>query len=267
MGSVPVEHLASFPDRLRASLARIADEGLDMERVAMVINRDERQLRSKIESSKGDAFSTTIITDFLYGKEDGSELRQALNEIHGYEVLGKWSSKQWTDLLKKYLTSIVPTYSWANCSLFRYYIDPPSIVVRGQPSAAMAEKLEKDEKVRIAAQVKHLGPKGLEDAAKLLEKAKAEHDKPIPVEILKAFPVPDVKSISWIPVDSVHEKGKVDVVGQGKLRKHVEGDGGPLPFFIGFDHVQVWEILSSTVVTLLTRNPSLTSSPSRRMSQ
>jgi Zn-dependent M16 (insulinase) family peptidase len=69
--------------------------------MAMVINRDERQLRSKIESSKGDAFSTTIITDFLYGKEDGSELSQALNEIDGYGVLRKWSSKQWADLLKK----------------------------------------------------------------------------------------------------------------------------------------------------------------------
>lgn len=101
VGSVPVEHLAGFPERLRASLTRIAEDGLDMERMAMVINRDERQLRSSIESSKGDAFSKTIITDFLYGKEDGSELRQALNEIRGYEILGKWSSKQWTDLLKK----------------------------------------------------------------------------------------------------------------------------------------------------------------------
>ena len=101
VGSVPVERLSGFPDQLRASLIRIAEEGLDMGRMAMVLNRDERQLRSKIESSKGDAFSTTIITDFLYGKEDGSELRQALNEIDAYEVLRGWSSKQWTDLLKK----------------------------------------------------------------------------------------------------------------------------------------------------------------------
>lgn len=102
VGSVPVGHLPNFPDKLRASLARIAEEGLDMERMAMVLNRDERQLRSKIESSKGDAFSTTIIADFLYGKEDGSELPQALNEIDSYEILRKWSSKQWTDLLKKW---------------------------------------------------------------------------------------------------------------------------------------------------------------------
>jgi hypothetical protein len=122
----------------------------------------------------------------------------------------------------------------------------------------MAERLEKDEKVRIAAQVKKLGPKGLEAAAKLLEEAKAEHDKPIPDELLKAFPVPDVKSISWIPVDSVHEKSKV-VVAESKLRKHLEGDGDSLPFFIGFDHVQVWKLLSSNWFALLTRDPSLTS--------
>lgn len=72
-----------------------------MDRMAMVINRDERQLRSRIESSKGDAFSTTVVTDFLYGKEDGSELDQALNEMDGYEVLRKWSNEQWTNLLKK----------------------------------------------------------------------------------------------------------------------------------------------------------------------
>ena len=112
----------------------------------------------------------------------------------------------------------------------------------------MAEKLETDEKARIAAQVKELGPDGLEAAAKLLEKAKAEHDKPIPDKILKAFPVPDVKSISWIPVDSFHEKGKLSAASESKLKKHIEDDGGPLPFFIGFDHVQVWEISCSTMI-------------------
>ena len=101
VGSVPVEHLASFPEKLRASLARVAEDGLDMERMAMVINRDERQLRSRIEAAKGDVFSSTVITDFLYGKEDGSELSQGLNEMDYYGVLRNWTSKQWSDLLKK----------------------------------------------------------------------------------------------------------------------------------------------------------------------
>lgn len=111
----------------------------------------------------------------------------------------------------------------------------------------MAEKLEKDEKARVAAQVEKLGPEGLEAAAKLLEKAKAEHDKAIPDEIIKTFPVPDVKSISWISVESFHEKGKVTTSSESRLRRHIEGDGDPLPFFVGFDHVQVWEMLTSTI--------------------
>ncbi|KAF9780022.1 hypothetical protein BJ322DRAFT_1165133 [Thelephora terrestris] len=43
VGSVPTENLASFPDKLHASLARIAKGDLDMERMAMVINHDVRK--------------------------------------------------------------------------------------------------------------------------------------------------------------------------------------------------------------------------------
>jgi Zn-dependent M16 (insulinase) family peptidase len=101
IGSVPTEHLDTFDEKLRVSLKRISDAGLDMERMAMVISRDERQLRSKVESSKGDAFSDTMITDFLYGAEDGSEMPEALDEISGYKILRGWTSRQWTDLLRK----------------------------------------------------------------------------------------------------------------------------------------------------------------------
>ena len=107
----------------------------------------------------------------------------------------------------------------------------------------LAEKLETAEKARIAAQVKKLGPKGLVKVTKELDAAKAEHDKPIPTEILTAFPVPDVKSISWIPVQSVQERGKgrtpAKQVASSELSKHIESDGSPLPFFVEYDHVKV----------------------------
>lgn len=44
IGSVPTEHLESFPEKLRSSLRRITDEGIDMERMKITINRDERQV-------------------------------------------------------------------------------------------------------------------------------------------------------------------------------------------------------------------------------
>ncbi|KAH9950492.1 Metalloenzyme, LuxS/M16 peptidase-like protein [Amylocystis lapponica] len=227
VGSVPTELLDTFDEMLKASLKRIADQGIDMERMSMVINRDERQLRSKVETSKGDIFSGTVIADFLYGSEDGSELGASLDEISQYAELRNWLSNQWADLLR------------------RYYVDPPSIVVRGKPSGSMADKLEKDEKVRIAAQKKQLGPAGLSQAEKALEDAKKEHEKEIPREILTSFPVPDVKSISWLPVQSLQEVGSgngrkrtTDQTGNTELARHIESDGQPLPFFVQYDHVQ-----------------------------
>ena len=128
--------------------------------------------------------------------------------------------------------------------LIRYYIEPPSIVVCGRPSASMADKLEKNEKARIAAQVEHLGPEGLKKAEVELEMAKAEHGKAVPTEILTSFPVPDVKSISWHSVQSVLEPGigrKLvhGALASSPLSKHIDSDGKALPFFVGYDHVEV----------------------------
>jgi hypothetical protein len=44
VGSVPTEHLDAFDIKLKASFQRITNEGIDMERMGMVINRDERQV-------------------------------------------------------------------------------------------------------------------------------------------------------------------------------------------------------------------------------
>lgn len=114
----------------------------------------------------------------------------------------------------------------------------------GKPSANLAEQLEKTEKARVAAQVKALGPDGLKKAEAELDAAKAEHDRPIPTEVLTSFPVPDVKSISWIPVESVQEPGKGRQVqyppsSDSGLLKHVTADGEQLPFFVQYDHVEV----------------------------
>ncbi|KAG6877636.1 hypothetical protein C0993_005345 [Termitomyces sp. T159_Od127] len=225
IGSVPVEHLDDFNSKLRNSFQRIVQEGIDMERMAMVLNREERQLRSKLESSKGDTFSGSIITDFLYGAADGSDLKDSMDDIKQFDDLRKWSSESWTSLLQ------------------RYYIDTHPVIILGKPSAALAETLEKDEKVRVARQVERLGPEGLKRAADELEKAKAEHDRPIPTDMLTSFPVPDVKSISWLPVKSLQEIGTGRVTqrstsSSAELEKHITGDGSPLPFFVQYDHVQ-----------------------------
>ncbi|KAK7694817.1 hypothetical protein QCA50_002005 [Cerrena zonata] len=223
--SVPIEHLDTFDVRLRASLQRIVDEGLDMDRMAVILNRDERQHLSRMENEQGDAFNMVVLLDALYGKEDGSDLAPACDDISHYAELKKWTNADWTNLIRK------------------YFLDSKYAVVIGKPSAALAERLETEEKARVAAQRESLGPDGLAKREKLLNDAKAEHDKEIPPEVLKSFPVPDVKSISWIPVQSVQQAGqgrtgRTDQVGNQKLVQHINADGSELPFFVQYDHVQ-----------------------------
>ncbi len=115
----------------------------------------------------------------------------------------------------------------------------------------MADRIENEEKARIAKQKEALGPEGLARKAKELEEAKAEHDRPIPTEILKTFPVPDVKSISWIPVQSVQQagtgrKGRAASV-ENDISRHVNADGASLSFFVQYDHVKVRAFLHSNV--------------------
>jgi hypothetical protein len=120
VGSVPTELIDKFDDRLRHSLKRIVKEGIDMDRMSKVINRDERQVtpfdyisspclirfiqfRNRLESAKGDEFSSAVIADFIYGPEDGSELQTSMDDMKLYSEVRKWTSKQWTDLLQKCL--------------------------------------------------------------------------------------------------------------------------------------------------------------------
>ncbi|KAH9982380.1 Metalloenzyme, LuxS/M16 peptidase-like protein [Lactifluus volemus] len=224
VGSVPTEHLNTFDVKLHESFRRIVREGIHVDRMSMVIDREERQFRSRLESDGGDLFSTTMIADFLYGRLDGSQIEEALDEIRLYNTLRTWSNTQWTSLIQK------------------YFVDPKRVIVRGKPSAAVADRLEKEEKARIAKQKEALGPEGLAQKAKELEGAKAEHDRPIPTDILKSFPVPSVKTISWIPVQSIQQAGigrqsRTPSV-ENDVSRHVNTDGSPLPFFVQYDHVK-----------------------------
>lgn len=225
VGSVPTEHLDTFDAKLHESFRRISKEGVDLGRMSMIVDRAERQLRDKVESDGGDAFSSAMIANFLYRRLDGSQIEDALDEIKHFNALRTWSSKQWSDIIDK------------------YFVGPKRIVVRGKPSAAVAERVEKEEKARVAKQKEALGPDGLARKAKELEEAKAEHDRPIPTEILKSFPVPDVKSISWIPVQSVQQAGTGRLKGrpasvENDVTRHVNADGASLPFFVQYDHVK-----------------------------
>ena len=61
------------------------------------------QLRSDLETSKGDYFLENTIDGFLYGAEDGSDLHPSMDEITYYNILRSWTCSQWAALLSKYV--------------------------------------------------------------------------------------------------------------------------------------------------------------------
>ncbi|CAE6520523.1 unnamed protein product [Rhizoctonia solani] len=220
--SVPTGELDTLHEKVIAKLKQIVADGIDMDRMGLVIKRDKLKLKSNLESNGGEVFAPGLVTDFLYGKEDGSDIAPLLAEMKYYEEVEKWTAKQWEDLLT------------------RYWIEGASVVVGARPSAELQEKLETGEKARIEEQRNRLGPEGLAKLEEELNRAKAEHEKPIPQEILTGFPVPDVKSISWIPVQSARNDpfaAKVGKVASG-LQDHLDKDPVELPYFVQYDHIQ-----------------------------
>ena len=117
--------------------------------------------------------------------------------------------------------------------------------MRGKPSASLANRLASDERNRIAEQLERLGPDGLAEATRKLAEAKAEHDRPIPQETITSFNVPDVQTISWIPVqtkcDSPLDASRKDI----DLGVHHK-EGVRLPVFVQFEDVKV-SLLSASL--------------------
>lgn len=102
LSDVPVKHLESLGEEVRAKLGKIAnEEGIDMERMGLVIRRDKRKLLNSMESSVSSILADAVIGDFLYGDVNGKDLAITFDDLEDYAALEKWSAKDWAGLLDK----------------------------------------------------------------------------------------------------------------------------------------------------------------------
>ncbi|TKY89650.1 hypothetical protein EX895_001435 [Sporisorium graminicola] len=236
--SVPTEQLDRLDQQLVDLLSKIVDEGIDMDRIHMVIKRDKLKVLSQLETKPADSFADLLITDFLYGNRSGEDLHTALQDMKRYDELLTWKNEQWTELLQK------------------FFIDNPRLVVIGRPSSALSDKLKADTKALEAERRQKLGESGLKKLEDKLEEAKKENDRPIPDEMLQQFKIPNTDSIKWIPVGTAQAapttagqqaKGETTAYGiavqntaddlDKKVQAHVDADPASLPYFVQFDHV------------------------------
>lgn len=228
LASVPVEMLEAAEDKLFEILKTIQNNDIDMVRIHALVTKDKLKVKNAVESDPHSAFSTPIITDFLYGSRDGESLRDALDDEKFLDIVDSWTSAQWQTYLKKWL------------------LDGPHLTILGKPSASLAKKIQADEQARLEAQQKKLGPAGLAQLATQLEQAQAENDRPIPEDMIRQFPVPSVENINFIRPESARaglrqsEHPKL----QNSSQALIDLDDCDLPLFIQFDNTPGSEFTS-----------------------
>lgn len=170
MNAVETEQLQAVHRRLLDLLKETNQKSLDMSYLSDCIKRWRRQIKNRCENA-GAFFADAIIEDHLFGKRDGSDLKE-LETIKELDILETWTEKQWQAFFSKWIA------------------DANHISVLGQPSKELSDKITADEQARVEAQKKKLGEDGLKKLAEKLKEAQEENDKPIPASVLEKFPVP-----------------------------------------------------------------------------
>ncbi|KAK2777752.1 zinc metalloprotease [Colletotrichum kahawae] len=216
---VETEKLEFVEKRLIDLLKEVADKPLDMEYLTSCIHRERLQVKFQAEESES-FYSTNIITDYLFGKRDGSTLKD-LESLSEYDVLEKWTDEQWRDFLRKWIS------------------DAPHVSILGKPSHELAKKQKAEEEARLAERKEKLGPEGLAKLKERLEAAKAKNDEPIPAAVVDQWPVPGTDSIHFIESDTARA-GKAKSLGlpNNAAQKIIDGaKQGQDPLFIQFESV------------------------------
>ncbi|CAK9442357.1 uncharacterized protein LODBEIA_P61000 [Lodderomyces beijingensis] len=195
-GGVPTEKLEELATKMKELLQlQTEPDNLNVLYMRQIINQQRLKFISQTEKSPS-LFSTVAISDFIYGKDDGSDLSKWLENLNEYDTLLTWTAQQWCDVIKK------------------YFVDNHSATIIAKPSSKVNElHKQKNKELRRSIKEKH-GEAGLKILEENLDAAQKFNDRPIPEEILVAFEKPDPSKIAFIKTNSYKAgltKGIVDL--------------------------------------------------------
>ncbi|KAM7207549.1 Metalloenzyme, LuxS/M16 peptidase-like protein [Naviculisporaceae sp. PSN 640] len=215
---VDADKLAFVEQRLITLLKEVASKPLDMAYMSECIKRDRRQIKFHAEGSES-FYSNNIITDYLFGKRDGSTLAE-LQTLKEYDIIETWTDETWRDFLRTWLS------------------DAHHVSILGKPSMKLATSLKEAEEARVAKRKAELGEEGLKKLKETLENAKTHNEKPIPPGVLDQWPVPDTSSIHFIESGTARS-GKARSLGNttNHAQKVIDAAAPGLPLFIQFEDV------------------------------
>ncbi|ODV78313.1 uncharacterized protein CANTADRAFT_26464 [Suhomyces tanzawaensis NRRL Y-17324] len=244
---IPVEHLSKVDVLIKDLIVSQTDpKSLDLDYMRHVIKQQRLKFISSAEKSPM-VFSNVAISEFLYGKPDGSDLMTWSKGLSEYDELLEWSAEQWCSLIKE------------------YFVENHSVSLLGKPSIKLNDQIKKTTK-QISKDIKaKYGKEGLAELGKQLDLAQEKNDTPIPEKLLTEFEKPDPSKIQFINTKSYtielsqklynpkYTKYIRDDALYDTIAKDSEVYGQELPLFIHFEDFKsefttINLVLSSTAI-------------------
>lgn len=202
---VPTDKLQELGIKLKELIkSQTNAEEFNLLYMRQIINQQRLKFISQTEKSPV-AFSDIAITDFIYGKPDGSDLAKWAQNLNEYDELLTWSSQQWCDLIRE------------------YFVDNKCAIILGTPSRRLNDELKKQQREINKSIKEKLGEDGLKQSQDKLSAAHKFNDRPIPEDLLVAFAKPDPSKIAFIKTNSYqagYNKGVVNKV----TNNYIESD-------------------------------------------
>lgn len=233
--SVPVEHLSTLENDLFSVLRKVAHAGIDMERMATVVEKQKHRYLLYVEKRPADIFSQKLINEALYGSLDGKTLTEDVTDLKYYDALSHWTSEQWTALLQ------------------RWYIDNPHVCIQGKPSAQLAKDLERNELARVEKQREKLGEQGLAEKKRKLEEAQELNDKPIPQDQIRKFKIPKISHIKFIDTLNAEYVPRSDPRGRrtphNEVERYLDSDPSDHPLNLVFSQTSTQFVTVALYIT------------------
>ena len=230
--SVPVEYLDTLEKALFQVLRKVADDGIDMTRMATVVKQEKSKYLLNVERYPSMMLSSKLINQALYGSLDGTTLKADMTDLLIFEILAKWDSAQWVALLQK------------------WWLHNPHVTVLGKPSAQLAESLEKNELARVEAQKEKYGEEGLANLKRKLEAAQEENDKPIPQELIRQFKIPRIENVKFInTINAIYRSRASPSDDRNEIERYLDADPSDHPLHLVFSHTTTQFVTISLYIT------------------
>lgn len=184
IGSIPTEHLKLVDTKVKDIIKEHTTvDNFDLNYMKQILHQQKLKFVSSTERS-AQIFANVSINEFIYGNKDGKDLERWLKSLEDFEALEKWSSEDWTSLIKK------------------YFVENHSATILGKPSSKLNKSLKQQSKDFLRQTKEKFGEEGLKKLQEKFDHAQEVNNKPIPEDIIKLFDRPDPAKIQFIDTDS-----------------------------------------------------------------